>query len=334
MILPLSGAAADYGQSIQNSISLAKEDQPEIFTKIKFITEDAQHDVKLAISAFKKLVELDKVDLIYTWGVPFCKGLAPIAEAQKIPLVGQCINQDSTRGRKYVLRFMNYTDEYLLAQVKDLYNKKFERLGIVLADHPYLEEMYEALMRTLVDGQSVKVVDKFLIDNFNFRSTISKVKASNYDAIGVFLYAGQISQFYKQLAEQKLDIPTFGTNFFESLSEINSAGKTMDGAVFANNLARAEYIERYQDKYNSVSQIGFGALGYEFAVLTGKLFNNTPNKLSADQIVAKYTSSGVQGGTAAGPYEFKNIEEAGQYAYFPIAIKRIEAQKFNIEKIY
>ena len=34
MILPLTGAAADYGKSIERCVDLAKEDNPENFTNI------------------------------------------------------------------------------------------------------------------------------------------------------------------------------------------------------------------------------------------------------------------------------------------------------------
>ena len=334
MILPLSGPAADYGQSLENCIRLAKEDHPENFTNIEFIAEDAQHDVKQAISAFQKLTEVDKVDFIYTWGVPFCKGLAPIAEARKIPLIGQCINQDASQGKKYVLRFMNYTDEYLRAQAKYLKEKKLNKLGLILAEHPYLEDMYNALKRSLQNGQTIEEIDRYQINSSDFRSSISKIRNSDYDSIGVFLYAGQISLFYRQLKEQKLDPHTFGTNFFETLSEVNTAGSSMDDAIFSTNDVNADFVERYKNKFKNVSAIGFGALGYEFATLTGELFNSGSEKLTPEEIIKSFSNMKERKGTAAGPYSFRDSKEAGMYVYFPVAIKRIQDKNFIVESLY
>jgi branched-chain amino acid transport system substrate-binding protein len=72
-ILPLTGAAADYGIAIKNCIELAKKDKPELFTNIDFIFEDAAYDPKTAVSAYRSLTDGQRVDLTLTWGVSFCK---------------------------------------------------------------------------------------------------------------------------------------------------------------------------------------------------------------------------------------------------------------------
>lgn len=330
LILPLSGPAADYGQSIENCIQLAREDFPDLFSNIKFIFEDAQHDPSLAISSFRKLTNIDKVDLIYTWGVPFCKVLAPIAEAGKVPLVGQCINQDSSAGRKYVVRFMNYTDEYLKTQVEYLRSKRIFKIGVVLAEHPYLEEMYAALRRNLLSGQSVEVVDSYQINDSDLRTSITRLKSSDYDAVGVFLYPGQIAQFYRQAREQQLQLPTFGTNFFESVSELRLARGAMEGAIYANNTVEEGFAERYLKRFHNISQLGFGALGYEFSLLIGRLFNKMDSGSGRASVLDRLTGVARQRGSAAGPFEFRKSTIAGQYFYFPIAVKQVHNDRFVV----
>jgi len=290
MILPLSGPAADYGQSIENCVSLARADQPELFSNIQFIYEDAFHDPTKAVSALRKLMSIDKVDLVYTWGVPFCKALAPIAESRKIPFVGQCIDQISSAGRKYVVRFMNYTDEYLQVQTLELKKRGLNRIGVLLGAHPYLGEMYAALKRSLREGQSVKLIDSYQIHNTDLKSSISKIRRSDFDVIGVFLYPGQVAQFYRQAREQKMELPTFGTNLFESVSELKLAGGAMDGSIFTTNTVHTDFIRRYVEKYKNVSQLGFGALAYEFSLLAGKLYNERGSQLSAEEIINRLTS--------------------------------------------
>jgi branched-chain amino acid transport system substrate-binding protein len=330
VILPLSGQAADYGGSIENCIGLAKEDRPELFRNVEFIFEDAQHDPNKAVAAFRKLTAVDKVDLVYTWGVPFCKALAPIAEAARTPLIGQCIDQGSSAGRNYVLRFMNYTDEYLGVQTARLMERREKRIGLVLAEHPYLEEMHAALKRNLREGQTVEVIDSYQVTSTDFKSTVSKIRRNNYDSIGVFLYPGQIAQFYRQLREQRVSIPTFGTNFLESISELKLAGGTMEGAEFTNNTVKQEFADRYQAKYKNASQLGFGALAYEFTILMGNLFGGDSGAVNADKIMMRLADVSRQEGVAAGPYEFRNTKVAGKYFYFPISVKRISGEAFQI----
>lgn len=330
MILPLSGPAADYGQSIENCVNLAREDAPNDFTNIEFIFEDALHDPTKAVSAFRKLTSVDKVDLVYTWGVPFCKTLAPIAESRKVPLIGQCIDRASTAGKKYVMRFMNHTDQYLQVQTQRLKEQGHKRLALVLAEHPYLEEMLSALRRNLLDGQSVTVVDSYQIKDSDLRTTISKLRNSDFDAIGVFLYPGQISQFYRQAKEQGLSIPTFGTNFFESVSELALANGTMNGSEFTNNSVSRSFAERYEARFKNTSQLGFGALAYEFSLLVGQIFNQGPKPASVDEILARIQAAAPRKGVAAGPYDYRNSKAAGQYFHFPIVVKSVFDREFKV----
>lgn len=328
VIVSLTGQAADYGESIQNSIQLAIKDEPFLSQHVSFHFEDAAYDPKQAVSAFKKLTMVDKVDLVYVWGVSFCKALGPLAESFKIPLVAQCIDPDTAKGRAYVVRFMNYTDQYLAVTSKYLSSKGVKRIGIVVSENAYLEEMLDALRRNLEPGQSVEVLDRYASNDADFRSIISTLKREEFDAVGVFLSAGQISSFYRQLSEQKVTMITFGTNFFESLSEVQAAQGTMEGAVFANNEVRQVFIERYRNTYGKVTQIGFGALSYEFALTLARILKSADNHNNAVSVLAALRKLKTEQGIAAGPYVGKANETVGSFIEFPIVMKRIEGNKF------
>lgn len=331
VILPLSGGAADYGQSIANAISLAERDRPNLFQDTEFIYQDAGiRNMNQAVSAFYKLINTDRVNLVYTFGVVFCAALSPLAEERKIPFVGQCINGESSKNRKYVLRFMNHVDDYLKVQTQYLAEQGYKKIGLMLVEDPYLEEMYQALKRNLLPKQSLNIVDSFQVDNFDFRTSIAKIRHGDYDVIGVFLFEGQIQQYYRQAREQQINLPTFGTNFFDSLSIINSAKGQMDGAVFANNFPKAEFVERYQQQFKNSSQIGFAALAYEFAILTGELFDNHSFELSPKEIISRFTTVKKRAGYAAGPYTFKDTPDAGKYFEFPVVIKEIQGGKVKV----
>lgn len=323
-VLPLTGVAAEYGIAIKNCIELAKQDRPELFKNIDFIYEDAAFDPKQAATALNKLVSVDHVDLLYTWGVAFCKALAPIAESRKIPLVGQCIDPESAANRPRIIRFMNFTDQYMSLQARYLKAKGVNKIGILLAEHPYLEEMLAALKRNLLPGQTVEIVDQLPPSEMNLRAYISKFKKTQFDAIGVFLYAGQISEFYKQAAEQSFTALTFGTNFFESLSELKIGGGTMSGAVFVSNEIKDAFLKRYREIFQNESQLSFGAPAYEFALTVGDLFGDRSEPPSSDKILDLFAELPTRQGVAAGPYHYVNDSKVGRFFEFPLVVKRIE----------
>ena len=323
MIVSLSGKTAEYGQSIQNCVQLARAARPDLFTNLEFIFEDAIYDTKLAVSAFQKLRTVNRANLVMVWGISFCQAIAPLAEAAQFPVVSLCIDRDSGRGRKYVFRFMNYFDEYTQAVADYLNAQGWKNLGVVLTDNPYLQGMFEGLQRSLHPGQKVEQIDLYQSDQTDMRATITKLRRSRYDAVGVFLAAGQIAAFYRQARELNLKLPTFGTNFFESQSEIDASQGAMDGAVFSFNAIQPDFVKLYDAKYQSNSQLAFGALAHEFALLAGELFNGRPDLTPLEIMEALQRIKG-RPGVAAGPYSFVEKPEVGKYFQFPIAIKKIQ----------
>lgn len=328
VIAPLTGKAADYGTSIKNSITLAQLNQPQLFTNLEFIFEDPGYDVKEAVRSFKKLSNIDQVDLVYIWGAPFCLALSPLAEDMKIPLIAQCVDPIIGKNRKYVIRFMNHSDQYVLHLLSYLRAKGYKKFAAVLTDNGYLDEMYRAFQRNLQSGEELTLIDRFQLPDLDFRTTILKLRAGNYDALGVFLGPEQIAQFYKQALEQKITLPTFGTNFFESLSEIKASQGSMQKALYTFNIASDKYFERYTSKFNNSSQLGFGALAYEFATLVGELFNSKKS-ISGEDIILSFSNIKNHLGLAAGNYSFVENSEVGNYFEFPIKLKEVTKDSYK-----
>ena len=260
VVIPLTGPVADYGIAIQNSINLAIQDRPELFSNIKFHFEDAQGGTANAVSAFNKLLSTDQMKISVTFGVAFCKALAPIAESRKMPLVGLCLDPTVAANRHYVLRFKNTTDEVMAEQTKYLLRHGVKRIGLIKSEHPYFEELTAALRRNLLGGQTLTIIDEVPADQMDLHTSILKLKSrqNEFDSVGIFLWVGQLSTFYRQLKALSFEVPTFGSDLFESISEIRASDGLMDGVPFSGIDVKPEFIERYKMAYHSESQLAFG----------------------------------------------------------------------------
>jgi ABC-type branched-subunit amino acid transport system substrate-binding protein len=332
LVLPLTGVAADYGVAIKNNIDLAIKDRPELFTNIHFQYEDAAFDPRTAVTSLNKLINSDHVNLTVTWGVAFCKALAPIAESKKKPLVGICLDPGIATNKRYVLRFKNTTDEIMRAQADYLLNRGVKNIGLLVAEHPYLEEVTLALERNLLPGQTVTIIDRIPNTEMDLRTHIVKLKQNSkkFDSIGVFLFAGQIATFYRQAHDLKFTTPTFGTDFFESLSEIEASKGTMEGATFTSIDIKEPFLKRYKETFHNESQLAFGAPAYEFAITVGELFNDKGGELTAEEIIKNFSTVTFREGVASGPYKYVNDAKAGQYFQFPVVVKEIQKNGFKI----
>lgn len=331
VIAPLSGPLAEYGLAAQNGIELARTQQPALFTKIKFIYEDSQWDAKTAISAFNKLRDASKVSLIFNWGNPTSEAIAPIAERNKFPLIGMTVDSGVVKGKEFVIRSTNSSKDFSDVLAKYLLKSSYRRIGIVLAENTYVQGLYDGLKAALRSEVEIEIIAKYNIQDQDFRSSVAKIRARQFDALGVFLISGQVSSFYRQLSSQGIAIPTFGTDFFESTTEIRLANGGMNGAVYPHlgvtDSFRATYVDRFGNDY----QLAYAGNAFDMAMVIGRLFNSG-NNFSSRQIIENLGSVSKTEGVG-GMFSFSDSSDDPHF-HFPVQLKQIKGEKIETVSIF
>lgn len=327
VVLPLTGGLAEFGVAAKNGITLAQEEFPDLFHNIEFSYDDDRYEATLALSAYQKLRTANKVDLFYLWGIAPAGAVAPIAESQKQPVLAVTCQRDIGKQKKYVVRFcyQGQSGGELLLQY--LRSKGYKRFGIVKTELAFINTVLEGMRENLRDGESIEVVDTFLFENNDFRTAIGKLKAKMFDAVGVFLASGQISKFYRQSAELGFKPVTFGTDFFDSVSEVTNAGGAMSGAVFVAPATNPEFASRYRKRFGNDLQMPWAANAYDFALLLGKNVASV-EKASAEQIIQRLKGvKPFQG--ASNLVAFHEDERLGAGFDFPVTIKSIDGDRIT-----
>lgn len=315
---PLTGDLAEYGSAVRSGIVFATEEAPENFTRIKFAFEDNQYESAKALSAFNKLRTIDKVNLIYNWGEPPLHAIAPVAEKAQFPVVAMSLDPEPSVGKKYILRSINYSEQYAQKLVEFLRAQGFKKIAVLKTEDHFLNSMVDALRKHLKSDESLVVFATFTPDEHDFKTQIAKLKRANFDVLGVYLFTGQVSAFYRQAVAQQMEVPTFGTDFFESKNEIQQASGGMNGAVYPNIDVPSKFHEGYQKRFGNDAQIAYAYNAYEFAKLTGQLFNSVSKSLSAEQILDSYLHppSDVS-------FSVRETALGGRFYEFPLVIKKI-----------
>lgn len=326
VIAPLTGRSSPYGIAVKDGIELARIDHPEAFSHVTFLYEDDQYDSKMSVNAYNKLRDIDHVDLVYAFGANALYALAPLAESSQFPLISLNASAGSALGKEYVIRFANYSGQYVGAAVDYWRKRGKKRYCLVLTEIEFLADQAKELKQTLQPGETVEQLQSFNPPDNDFRSVVSRLKTTNCDVLAVYLMFGQISQFYKQKAEQHLDLPSLGSNFFESKTELAQARGTMEGAIFPTNKIEPWFHERYLKRYGDHSEISMASRSYDFALLSARLFAGKSGKLSSAEIIRLYESSGDNQG-ATGPYVFRHNARGGKYFEFDIAIRKIQGSQ-------
>jgi branched-chain amino acid transport system substrate-binding protein len=329
VIAPLSGTLAEYGVATRNGFEMAVKDNPENFKNIEFVFEDSQYDPKTALSAYRKL-RLDKdVKVIFNWGSNPSGPLVPVAERECFPLVVADTSMNYLKQEKCVIGFSNSGLDLGNKLASSLVKDNLKKISLVKVENAYINGVIEGLAKALGKDIELEIENTVEPSENDFRSLVTKLKNKKIDALGIFLYTGQVSLFYQQLHAQKLNLKTFGTDFFESKEEIGKSGVLIQGAVYPNLNTNQIFTDEYTKEFQSSTHITHAGLAYDYASLTAKLFYSATPSITYANIINAYKNSGAQEGVL-GKYEFSESSIDGPRFRFPVYLKRIKGTGYEI----
>lgn len=189
VIAPLTGVVAFYGEDMRKGIeSIAGKENDLIF-------EDDECDPKKAVSAFKKLTEMDKVKIIIG---PACgssqEALVPLVKQSDVvlllPSAASSNLYDESGGRVYNMQSSLEDEASYLAE--QIFNQDKKRIVLITYKNAYSQTTANAF-RKRFKGEIVKELS-FTDATDDIGSQIISLKQENLDAIVVT----DISYFFSQ----------------------------------------------------------------------------------------------------------------------------------------
>lgn len=315
VIAPLTGDAAIYGTALKKGLDLAKDKiNSEGGLQGKSVSlryEDSQADSKTAVSAFNKLVNIDKVSLII--GDMFSTttlSIAPLAQKNKILLLSPTASSEEVpKTGDFVFSIYPY-DSY---EGKFIANSIFHNIhkktaAIICVQATAMIAAKNAFIKTFKElGGEVLIEDNYPPKTNDFRSILAKVKDVNPEVIYIPGYLEEIAKILIQAKEMdvKSQFITISTAYDENLFSL--AGNTAEGLILSapffdrtsNNPQVIKFKESYKRKYNESPNVwaayGYDALNIISKAYSNSLTNNTPLNHELSKI---RNYSGVTGKTS------------------------------------
>lgn len=272
VILPLTGALAEFGVAARHGFELAQKDRPELFRNTEFLFDDSRYESKLALSGFQKFRAAGDVSLAYVWGYGPNQAIVPLGESQRFPVIAVSAERSVSADKKYVLRFCYHIEMVADVLLAYLRSRGLKRLAVVKTELAYMNGLLDFMKKNLKAGESIDIIDTYQPDESSFKASIVKLRSKTFDVLGVFLMGEQISQFYREMKQLNFKAESVGTDFFDSMKLARDARGTMAGAVFAAPFVDRRFVSRYIQEYGDDVQVAWAANAYEFAMLSAKLF--------------------------------------------------------------
>jgi len=272
VMLPLSGGVASAGEDALAAIEIARDDSGS--RAIELLVEDDQFTPKNSVTLFNKFLNTEGlVAIIGPLNGTSIESLRPLAVANNLSLftpwgagnnIGEYVYKNSVEG---------YEEAELMA--KKAKGLGYTKLAVVYLQNDFGMRYLEAFREVVVsNGAKLVSEEPMPVGANDFRSIITKVKASNPDAVYVVNTSSATGEFIKQANEIRLMVPMLGQYAVESSDIIKIASELADGLVYTFpintelNDAQKVFAEKFTQKTGRIpSMIAYNSYDIYMALL-------------------------------------------------------------------
>lgn len=297
-----TGNVANYGKSMLAGFELAVEEANKAGgidgKTIRVVVADNKSEPSESGNAATKIVTKDKVIAVVGPATSGCVAAEePILTANKIPLIAPCatapnitVDKDG-KTKQFVFRacFIDPYQGEMMARfaAETLKVKKIAILHDSSSDYSKgLSQVFTEKFKAT--GGKVLADEAFLAKDIDFKAALTKIKATNPEAIYVPGYYEEVAKIIKQAREVGLTCPLLGSDGWDSPKLVEIAGKEATNGCYFINAYTAEdkdpgvqkFISSYKAKYNKIPDV-FAMEGYNSGLV---LFNAIKTGKSTDGV--------------------------------------------------
>ncbi len=350
----LSGPAGQYGQSIRNGLQLAVDEINAAGgvkgNKLVLQAEDEQGKKEQAIDVFKKLIFQDKV--LMTFGPTLsnsAQAADPIAQAAKIVAFGTSNTADGiTSIGDYVFR-NSVTEADVLPETLRVAAKhaNVKKVAVLYGnDDVFTKSGYDAFKKALAGLKiPVTTTETFAKGDVEFKAQLTKIKASNPDAIVLSALIAEGAPIMVQARQLGMDLPIIGGNGMNSVKIFDLAMEKSDNlwvgspwALGSQTKENQHFVVAYAQKYKAVPD-QFAAQAYDAVNITAQALGKMKmsGNLEADRKALRDALPAVTWTGATGSFKFrqtidKSGKPAGYDAQQAAIVSVTKGGKYSIEK--
>ena len=278
VVLPLTGPSSDGGNYVKNGLLLAQDElnkDQDLAYRYELLFQDSMYDPKTAVSAFRKLVDIDKVKYaIGAQGSSETLAITPIAEENKVILITPGSQSDKiSQAGDYIFRTQVNTAQespFLAEHIfKALGN---EPLGLLLLNTDYGESMiqnFNPKFESLGGKIANAGVERFEPKDIDYRTQLTKLKGKGVKHILIGGTRQNGGHIIKQAKELGMDVRFFATSPIEGKELLEIAQEAAEGLEYAypydpegSRKEEKEFREKYQATYGSENEM-LSANGYD-----------------------------------------------------------------------
>ena len=350
----LTGPAAQYGQSIKNGLELAIDEINAAGgvkgSKITLVLEDEQGKKEQAIDVFKKLIFQDKVLMLFGPTLSNSAQAAdPIAQAAKIVVFGTSNTAEGiTSIGDHVFR-NSVTEADVLPETLRVSAKAagIKKVAVLYGnDDVFTKSGFDAFKKALDNmGIPITTTETFAKGDVDFKAQLTKIKASNPDAIVLSALIAEGAPIMVQARGLGINLPFIGGNGMNSVKIFDLAKDKSDNlwtgspwALASQTKENQHFVVAYTQKYKAAPD-QFSAQAFDAVNIVAKAIAKIKltGNLEADRSALRDALPAVTHVGATGAFQFRQVttkdgKPAGHDAKQAAIVSVTKGGKYQIEK--
>ena len=350
----LTGNAAQYGGPIRRGFELALGEINGSGgvngQKIELVIEDEQGKKEEAINVFKKLIFQDKVLMLFG---PTLSNSAqasdPVAQSARVVVFGTSNTADGiTSIGNYVFR-NSVTEADILPVTLRMASQRtgLKKVAVLYGnDDIFTKSGYDNFKKALQDLKiPVTTTETFAKGDVDFKPQLTKIKASNPDAIVLSALIAEGAPLMVQARQLGITLPFIGGNGMNSPRVFELAKNSSDnlwvGSPWSVENPAAEnkkFISAYQKAHATLPD-QFAAQAYDAMYIVTQALKKIKltGKLDADRHLLRDALPGIQWTGATGPFKFRQVtnrdgKPAGYDAVQTAIVMMTKGNQYVIQK--
>ena len=256
ILLGLSGVSADAGVDCMRGVGLARSLDPvskmEKDGLIKYIVEDNRSEPRIAVDAFRKLVDVDKVSVVQLARSPIGMAVNPISKLKKIPIVGTIGHQDFATQNEYAYQFWPTTLYEGSFLAENILKENYKTLAVLYTEDEWTKTLSEGLKKRYVDGGGKLVFyESILPIEADVLGVLTKIRSLKPEAVVFNHTLGELSLVLRKSNELAVGGQKFSNYWAGFKSVMNTVGEAkMEGVRFVEvDIRYAKFQTSFKEMY-------------------------------------------------------------------------------------
>ena len=281
MLYPLSGNAAVFGDTAKMTAKMFFEDYANTKYKYELVWEDSQANPATAVSAVRKLIDYDKVDIILDMYSSVGLAVSPITNENKVPHLTFAQDRNISTGF-YNYRVVTSAKKTGEGMYNALRHRNLKNITAVVENTPGTLSLYDGFKNIANQDKNMKITEVMVNPGErDFNVILNKIKKNSSDIIVTVLQSPEIDVFMRQAKTNDVKVPITGLQSFTMLKDKSLA----DGAWYVDvTMANKDFL----DKYNKISKnapTNFAENFYTSLLVAVTNFESFDTKPSAEEFI-------------------------------------------------